>query len=282
MKKYIVHEGEWVKTGECIARLSNPNLELEMKNHEVNLKKALNDLKSAQLTVENQLQNIQTRITDLSFQLLKHEKALDHAANAETLVNEYEYNKQQYEITREQIEVLKEKLISDSIYMAKRYSIDKESIDELKEHLNNVICQEKELVIKAPFDGKLSILKLQTGEMVGYGSRVGIITNPASLKIHLKIDEHYLPQMNKELPGQLDYSGNKYMLKITKIYPDVQNGMFGVDMQFIEEVPESLKIGQKVHIRLELGETEKTLLLRKGSFYHSTGGQWVYVLNKKW
>jgi HlyD family secretion protein len=69
-------------------------------------------------------------------------------------------------------------------------------------------------------------------------------------------------------------------LIITKVYPEVRNGTFAVDMQFTSDIPSQIRIGQTTRIRLELGTTEDALLIPKGGFYQSTGGQWVYVLNE--
>jgi HlyD family secretion protein len=50
-------------------------------------------------------------------------------------------------------------------------------------------------------------------------------------------------------------------------------------MEFAEKEPAGIRRGLTLHIRLELGDISEALLLSKGGFYNSTGGNWVYVLD---
>ena len=135
------------------------------------------------------------------------------------------------------------------------------------------------LNIKAPVSGELATLNPEIGEVINYGNRVGTINVLDSYKLRVEIDEHYVSRVERGLYGECDFAGMKYQAKITKLYPEVQNGRFAVDMVFTGEIPQQIKIGQTSRIKLELGESQTALLLTKGGFYQSTGGQWVYVVD---
>jgi HlyD family secretion protein len=137
-----------------------------------------------------------------------------------------------------------------------------------------------DLDIKAPVDGELATLHPEVGEVIGYGTRIGTINILDSYKMHVLIDEHYITRITRGLPADFDFAGIKNTMKIVKIYPEVSNGTFAVDMQFTSEIPAQIRIGQTARIHLELGESEDALLLPKGGFYQSTGGQWVFVVDK--
>jgi HlyD family secretion protein len=137
----------------------------------------------------------------------------------------------------------------------------------------------EDLDIKASVDGELATLNPEIGEVINYGTRVGTINILDSYKMRVMIDEHYITRISRGLPADFDFAGQKNTLRIIKIYPEVQNGTFAVDMEFTSQIPEQIRIGQTARIHLELGESEDALLLPKGGFYQSTGGQWVYVID---
>jgi HlyD family secretion protein len=76
----------------------------------------------------------------------------------------------------------------------------------------------------------------------------------------------------------LERNGTEYPLRLRKVYPEVRNGRFKVDLVFTEDKPETIRTGQSYNIKLQLGESNDALLLPKGSFFQSTGGQWIFVL----
>jgi HlyD family secretion protein len=115
--------------------------------------------------------------------------------------------------------------------------------------------------------------------VVTYGNRMGTINILDSFKLRVDNDEHYIARIQRGLTGECDFASVPYEGVITKIYPEVQNGRFAVDMVFTGEVPEQIRIGQTSRIRLQLGESKEGILLTKGGFYQTTGGQWVFVLD---
>ena len=80
--------------------------------------------------------------------------------------------------------------------------------------------------------------------------------------------------------GDFSLSGKEYQLKVDKVFPEVSEGRFDVDLVFINEMPDGIRRGQTLHIRLELGNLEQAILLPQGGFYQTTGGQWVYILDE--
>jgi HlyD family secretion protein len=147
-------------------------------------------------------------------------------------------------------------------------------LDIIKKRIDN-------LNIKAPVDGELATLNPEIGEVIIYGSRIGTINILDSYKLRVEIDEHYIARVSRGLTGECDFASVPYPGKIVKIYPEVQNGRFYVDMEFTSEIPPQIKIGQTSRIKLELGESKEAILIPRGGFYQSTGGQWVYVINEQ-
>jgi len=284
VEEILIDEGNMVKKGDVIIRLSNTNLLLEISNNEATVARAINDLKSTQINLENQKIASQTRILDLQYQLLKLKRTSEQydllMTSNHISKEEFEYAKEQYELTVKQLELQNEKFRHDSLYMTSRIKADEESIRRMQNNLELVRGRLENLDIKAPVDGELATLNPEIGEVVNHGSRIGTVNILESYKMRVEIDEHYIARINRGLKGDFEFAGNDHHLIITKVYPEVRNGTFAVDMEFTSDIPSQIRIGQTARIRLELGATEDALLLPKGGFYQSTGGQWVYVVNE--
>lgn len=281
--KILIEEGTRVKEGDVIITLSNYNLLLEISSNEADVARAVNDLKTARLSLENQ--NLQTRsnILELQYRLKKLERQFNNNQKLikDNLVSkeEFEYSKEQYEETKIKLDLQKQKYIRDSVYTITRLATDEESIQRMQQNLNITRRRLDDLNIKAPVDGELATLNPEVGQVINYGTRVGTINILDSYKMRVLIDEHYITRINRGLPADFEFAGKKNLLQIVKVYPEVQGGTFAVDMKFTSQIPEQIRIGQTARIHLELGESEEALLLPRGGFYQSTGGQWVYVLD---
>jgi len=283
VEEKIIEEGTRVKKGDVILKLSNDNLLLDISGNEADVARAVNDLKSARTNLENQ--NLQTlsNILQLQYNLKKLQRQYNNNKKLITqdLISkeDFEFSKEQFEETSMQLQLQKQKYERDSIYTKTRIAADQSSIERMQKNL--VLTQRRldNLDIKAPVDGELASLRPEVGEVISYGTRIGIINILDSYKMRVLIDEHYITRITRGLPADFDFAGVKNTMKIVKIYPEVSNGTFAVDMQFTSEIPSQIRIGQTARIHLELGESEDALLLPKGGFYQSTGGQWVFVVD---
>jgi HlyD family secretion protein len=284
VEEKLIEEGTRVKKGDVILKLSNYNLLLDISSNEADVSRAVNDLKSARINLENQ--NVQTRsmILQLQYSLKKLERQYNNNQKliSQNLISkeDFQFSREQYEETKIQLQIQQEKYKRDSIYTKTRIAADEESIDRMQKNLQLTRRRLDDLDIKAPVDGELATLHPEVGEVISYGTRIGTINILDSYKMHVLIDEHYITRISRGLPADFDFAGVKNTMKIVKIYPEVSNGTFAVDMQFTSEIPAQIRIGQTARIHLELGESEDALLLPKGGFYQSTGGQWVFVIDK--
>ena len=135
------------------------------------------------------------------------------------------------------------------------------------------------LNVRAPADGQLGFLDAEIGQNITQGQRIGQVNVLTDFKIEAAIDEHYIDRVKRDLSASLERNGKEYALRLRKVYPEVRNGRFNVDLVFTDEKPETIRAGQSYNIRLQLGASNDALLLPKGGFFNSTGGQWVFVLS---
>ena len=134
------------------------------------------------------------------------------------------------------------------------------------------------LNIKAPINGQLTAFNLEVGQSIARGERIGQIDEPNNFKLVALVDEFYLNRIDIGQIATAESGGKTYRLVVKKIYPQVRNGQFEVDLFFLDEVPPDLRRGQNISSRLYLSDPSEAVLLPNGAFYQDTGGQWVFVV----
>ncbi len=283
VEEILIDEGNMVKAGDVILRISNDNLLLEITNNEAQVVRAINELRTAKLQMDQTKLSYKQQIINLEMTVVQNERmyennkvlrSQDHISR-----EEFDQSREAYESSEELLELLLENYRNDSIYRSIQIVSLEVSVKSLEESMKIIRRRLDNLNIKASVDGELASLNPEIGEVITYGSRVGTINILDSYKLRVDIDEHYIARITRGLNGECDFASNPYTGIITKIYPEVQNGRFAVDMVFTEEVPDQIRIGQTSRIRLQLGESKEGVLLTKGGFYQTTGGQWVFVLD---
>ena len=153
-------------------------------------------------------------------------------------------------------------------------------LGKMREMLDLVHQRLDDLNVKATVDGQLGMLDAEVGQSMNGGQRIGQINGLNNFKVSAKIDEHYIDRVVHGLAAALDRNGTNFNLTVKKVYPDVREGQFKIDLVFDGVSPENVRTGQTYHVKLQLGESQKALMIARGGFFQSTGGQWVFVLNQ--
>ncbi len=280
----IVREsGALVNKGDTILSLTNSNLQLDVMQRETMLYEQINNLRQTRLFLDQNDLSQQGLLAEIDYQisLLEpqykrfkelHEKKLVSDREYEEVKEQYEYNVKRKALTYESYQ-------SDSIARSMQLNQLRQSESRMNASLNGVGRILDNLVITAPIDGQLAMEQIEIGQAINSGQRYGQIDVLDEFKVRVPIDELYLPRIGQGLRGKFTLSGMEHELEIMKIYPTITNGRFEVDMKFTGESARGIRRGQSVRIRLELGDSEQSLLLPTGGFFKDTGGNWVFVLN---
>jgi len=283
VEEIIREEGSMLKKGDPIIRLSNDNLILEISNVEAEVTRAVNDLRTARLSMVQQQLNSESQLIETERLFKQQSRAFGNNKilyeQKHISYEEFEQSKEQFEASQEKLKLLREIIVQDSIFRSVQIQSLEASVKSLTDNMKIIKGRLDHLMIRAPIDGELATLNPERGEVVTYGSRIGTVNILDSYKMRVEIDEHYIARINLGLTGECDFASLPYPAKVVKIYPEVQNGRFYADMLFTAETPPQIKIGQTSRIKLELGESKEAILIPRGGFYQSTGGQWVYVVN---
>ncbi|MGK7389956.1 MAG: efflux RND transporter periplasmic adaptor subunit [Candidatus Cyclobacteriaceae bacterium M2_1C_046] len=285
IKSIKAESGAMLKKGDVILELSNLNRELSVLGQEASLNESINRVRQTRLQLtQNDLQQQQT-LAQIENQLaiLKPQYERTKQLYDKKLISEQEYERvkadYEFNIKRKEITYLAYK--NDSIARVRQLEELNRSENKMSQSLSGVGRILDNLVIRSPIEGQLTTPQLEEGQAVSPGERLGQVAVVNSYKVKAQIDELYLPRIQTGLNASTSFDNNNYDLTISYIYPNIVNGRFEVDMEFTDEVPEGIRRGQSLRMRIELGQSSEEILIPVGGFYKDTGGNWVYVVNEE-
>jgi HlyD family secretion protein len=279
----LIEEGATVKKGDIILRLENSALYEQILDSENNLALKQNDLRSTKMAFD--IRQVEGRkdlvTTKYNLQKLKRNYEQNQALFEDELIAKelYLIAKENYEIAQKQFDIISLQTTQDDQLRSTSLTELDSDLARMSKTLSMVYERIDHLNVRASSDGQLGFLDAEIGQSIQPGQRIGQINVLTNYKIEASIDEHYIDRVKRELSASLARNGNEFELGVRKVYPEVRNGKFNVDLVFSSERPETIRTGQSYNIKLQLGESNQSLLLPKGAFYQNTGGQWIYVVN---
>ncbi|EZH72485.1 ABC transporter permease [Aquimarina atlantica] len=279
----LIEEGAMVKKGDIILKLENSALYEQILASESNLALKQNDLRSTKLTFDSRQVEGQKDLVSSKYELqkLKRNYEQSKALFEDELISREEYliSKENYELSKKRYEIIKLQTEQDKSLRATSLSGLDTDLERMQKTLSMVYERLDHLNVRAPADGQLGFLDAEIGQNIRQGQRIGQINVLTDYKIEATIDEHYIDRVKRDLTAVLDRNGKEYQLRLRKVYPEVRNGKFKVDLVFADQKPETIRTGQSYNIKLQLGASNDALLLPRGSFFQSTGGQWIFVVD---
>jgi HlyD family secretion protein len=282
VEEILVEDGAIVKKGDPIVRLSNTSMQLEVLSREAAVTEQLNNMRTIELQLEQNRLSHKSNLIDIDYQIIRltrnlereHELAernLISRANLDATADELTYFKNRRTITLES-------QATDARMQEQQILQLRQANNQLEVSLAFAHKNLDELNIKAPLDGKLSGFNVELGQSIERGGRLGQVDDPDGYKLNVQIDEFYLGRVDLQQIAVMEKNGKRYELQISKIYPQVNNGQFEVDMLF-DEMPPNQRRGQTMQIQLTLGDASVARMIPNGAFYQETGGNWVFVVS---
>jgi HlyD family secretion protein len=282
VEKVLVEDGTIVRKGQALAILSNAELQLNVLARQTEVSREVNSMRSLELALA------QTRAQD-------HRAVIEADLAADKARRQYEVQKplaekgyvagkifrdsrDEYLANRRRSEVMRQAQATDERLQSSQLAQLRASTAALSQSLSIAHGSLEALNLRAPVDGQLTAFSIQIGQSLSRGERLGQIDSAGRNKLTADVDEFYLGRVQ---PGQIatvDYGGKSYRMKVAKIYPQVRNGTFQVDLWFLNGEPAEVQRGQTLQARLTLGDPSPALLIPNGAFYNDTGGAFVFVV----
>ncbi|BES59951.1 efflux RND transporter periplasmic adaptor subunit [Dysgonomonas capnocytophagoides] len=278
----LVEEGSNVQQGDIIVRLTNPMLNLNILDSEAQLAEKQNFLRNTQVSMEQERLSLKKEKLQLDLDVeRKKRKYLQYKQlYAENLTSKEEYlqAKEDYEYAVDGRKLVVERQKQDSIYRGIQVKQMEESLHNMRQNLILVRQRVDNLNIKAPTNGQLGLLDVEIGQSVASGGRVGQISVLSDYKIEASIDEHYIDRVKAGLEASFERQDKDFALRVRKVYPEVRDKQFKTDFVFVGERPDNIRTGQTYYINLQLGQPVEAIMIPRGAFYQTTGGQWIFVV----
>ncbi|HOY29371.1 MAG TPA: efflux RND transporter periplasmic adaptor subunit [Flavobacteriales bacterium] len=282
VKRRFVEDGTHVKAGEPILELSNPQLHMDAINREAQLLDQQNNLRNTRLAMDQQTTRLKDDLLNLDKDLkrLERDGRVDERLMRDSLLasNTYLSNVENLAYMREKRKLLAANVRSDSIFRQSQVGSITTNLALIDQNLRFLRENLQNLVIKAPIDGQLSGLNVELGQTKQRGERIAQIDVLESFKVRARIPEHYVSRVSIGLHGSFIQGGREFSVEVFKVYPEVSNGEFDVDLRFVGEKPD-VRRGQTFQVRLQLSEDMQAVMLPRGPFFQDSGGQWVYVVD---
>ena len=281
VEKILVEDGAIVEPGDLIAVLSNTNLQLEVLGREAAVTEQLNNMRTIELQLEQNRLSHKRNLVEIDYQIIRLTRAIARQRElaSRDLVSKSTIDELEDELTyfRNRRDVTLESQETDARMQEQQLSQLRDAGKQLQAGLGFARKNLDDLNMKAPLPGKLSGFNIEVGQSIVRGGRLGQIDDPDGYKLNVKIDEYYLGRVDLQQVAVAEHRGGDIDLQISKIYPQVKEGQFEVDMTLADE-PAGLRRGQTMQIRLTLGDNADAILVPNGAFYQETGGNWIFVV----
>jgi HlyD family secretion protein len=279
----VIDEGEMVKKGDVIVRLKNNDLNLQILNTESQLAYQTNELRNTLIGMESQKINNKQQLLSIDYDIIRLKRNFEqnNALYEKGFISKEEYllSKSNYEYAVKDRELRFEKMVQDSIFRENQKAQMNASLFNMQQNLRMVRERLDNLNVKAPADGQLGSLNIEIGQNIGRGERIGQLHILDNFKVVAEVDEHYIDRVTRDLSASFERQDRQFAIDVKKVYPEVRDGRFKVDLVFRNEVPENLRTGQTYHIKLELGQPVQAVLVPRCGFFQSSGGQWIFVID---
>lgn len=284
VREKVVEEGARVRKGDVILRLSNSNLDLQILNAEAELAEKQNLLRNTQVAMQQDRLNNRTEQATLDTDCDRKRRAYEQNARLykERLISKEVYlqSREDYNLARRKQSLISQRLKQDSIYRHVQMAQMEDNLDNMRRNVLLVRDRKNKLEVRSAIDGELGLLDVELGQNIAAGQNIGQINDLSDFKVQAQIDEHYIDRVRPGLSASFSRDGKTYILRVRKVYPEVRNGTFRTDFVFVGERPAQMRSGQTFYVELALGKSQQATLIPRGTFFQTTGGNWIFVLDK--
>lgn len=284
VREKVVEEGTRVRKGDVILRLSNSNLDLQILNAEAELAEKQNLLRNTQVAMQQDRLNNRTEQATLDTDCDRKRRAYEQNARLykERLISKEVYlqSREDYNLALRKQSLISQRLKQDSIYRHVQMAQMEDNLDNMRKNVLLVRDRKNKLEVRSAIDGELGLLDVELGQDIAAGQNIGQINDLSDFKVQAQIDEHYIDRVRPGLSASFSRDGKTYRLRVRKVYPEVRNGTFRTDFVFVGERPAQMRSGQTFYVELALGKSQQATLIPRGTFFQTTGGNWIFVLDK--
>ncbi len=280
----VAEEGQRVNRGDVIVRLSNSSLDLQILNAEAELAEKQNLLRNTQVAMQQDRLGNETELASLEMDVARKRRGFEQNERlyGERLVSKEAFiqAKEDYDLAQRKLKLVGERLKKDAQYRSIQMEQMEDNLENMQRNVVLVRERKSKLDVRSTIDGELGLLDVELGQSISSGQTIGQVNDLSDFKIEARIDEHYIDRVRVGLSATFEREGKTYALTVRKVYPEVREGKFRTDLVFVGSRPSNMRAGQTFYLNLELGSPIQAVLIPRGTFFQTTGGNWIFVLDK--
>ncbi len=282
VKEIFAEDGQMLMKGQPIARVFNPNTEFNYLNQETGIMQQISQMRSSLLELKNQEFNQDKELLqsqndyNTALQTYNLQKRLYDAEIGKK--TDYDVALQNLNYQKQRKQIVEKGGANERISRNSQFAAINNSISQMEKSLNILHSNKNNFLIMSPASGRLSSFNISLGQNLTSGESIGKIDLMGGYKLIAKVDEYYINKLQIGIKGSLDNNGKEYEVIIAKILPEVKDGQFSVELNFIDVKSENLKIGMTFGVKLKLSGDTQSLMVPKGNFYKDTNGKWIFVV----
>jgi HlyD family secretion protein len=282
----LAQAGDWVTAGQPLVDLSNTQLQLDVLDREGRLIESITELQTYQTQLEQNRVTNEKALAQIDYSIITARRALDRR---KVLLAENS-------VAQETVDQLQDQLNYDIRLRPMQEASNRtqerlrlQQLPQIRRQLKTLEQDVKithgtldDLIVRAPVSGRLTALDLKVGQSLDANGRVAVITPGTGFKLSAEIDEYYLGRVQKGQIAkiQIGDGDTTWPLRVTRVYPQVTDGTFTVDLAFDGAEPPGLLPGQNLQGKLTLGADQTATIIPAGAFLETTAGDWIFVLAK--
>ena len=284
VERVVAEEGTAVKAGDVILEMSNKQLSMQILQSEADLAEKQNILRNTLISMEQERLSLRQEMLMLDLEVTRKQRAYEQNKelyNEELAAREvYLQSKEDYELALNRRSLVRERQKQDSLYRTVQVAQLDENLRSMQLNMQLIRERVDNLKVKAPIDGELGMLNVVLGQTLSQGSAIGQINDLSAYKVTAMVDEHYIDRVVTGLTASFMRQDNSYDMLLRKVYPEVREGKFRVDLTFSSELPDNIRTGQTYNLNLQLGQPVEAVYIPRGAFFQKTGGRWIYVVDE--
>lgn len=283
VERIVAEEGTHVRRGDVILEMSNNSLSMQILQSEADLAEKQNILRNTMISMEQEKLTLRQEKLQLDLDVSRAERTWrqNEALYNDNLLAREEYlqSKENYDLAVRKRALVLERQKQDSLYRTSQVGQMEESLRSMQINMQLIRQRVDNLKVKAPIDGEVGMLDAVLGQSLQQGTNIGQVNDLSTYKVQALVDEHYIDRVATGLTASFERQEKNYEMVLRKVYPEVRNGQFKADFRFTGDTPENIRSGQTYYLNLQLGQPSEAILIPRGSFYQTTGGRWIYVLD---
>ena len=283
VERIVAEEGTHVRRGDVILEMSNNSLSMQILQSEADLAEKQNILRNTMISMEQEKLTLRQEKLQLDLDVSRAERTWrqNEALYNDNLLAREEYlqSKENYDLAVRKRALVLERQKQDSLYRTSQVGQMEESLRSMQINMQLIRQRVDNLKVKAPIDGEVGMLDAVLGQSLQQGTNIGQVNDLSTYKVQALVDEHYIDRVTTGLTASFVRQEKNYEMVLRKVYPEVRNGQFKADFRFTGDTPENIRSGQTYYLNLQLGQPSEAILIPRGSFYQTTGGRWIYVLD---